>query len=71
MFLLSSCDFCFKIDFFKKKIFQEHYQSVKSLDPGQDRRAVGPYLDPKLFAKVISLTIWNCTVLKPLKHDFN
>ena len=35
----------FKIAFFKK-FFQDHYQSVKSLDPDHDQCYVGPYLCP-------------------------
>ena len=35
----------FKINFFKK-IFQEHYQSVKHLDLDQDQHSVGPDLGP-------------------------
>ena len=42
MLFLSSVDF-FKINFFKK-IFQEHYQSVKEFDTDQDRHTVGPDL---------------------------
>ena len=46
MILLSSALF-FTINFFKK-IFQENYQCRVSngLDQGQDRRFVGPDLDP-------------------------
>ena len=45
-FLCFCCHFLtfFNIDFFLKKIFQKHYQSVKSLNPDQDPRSAGPDL---------------------------
>ena len=44
MLLLLSADI-FQNYFFQKKI-QEHYQSVNSLDPDQDRHSVEPDLGP-------------------------
>ena len=43
MLFLSSADFYSKFTFFKK-LFQEHYQSIK-LDPDQDQHS-GPDLGP-------------------------
>ena len=39
------CCMLIKINFFKKFI-PEYYQSVKCLDPDQDRQSVGPDLGP-------------------------
>ena len=50
---LLSTDF-FSVNFFKT-FLHEHNQSVKCLDPNQDRSSVCPDLaGSKLFAKVIS-----------------
>ena len=45
MFLFSSADF-FQNKRFNLKKIQEHYKSVKGLDPDQDRHSVGPDLGP-------------------------
>ena len=52
-FFLSSVDFFFKINFFKKS-FKNTIRVSNSLDPDQARHVVRPDLGPKLFAKVIS-----------------
>ena len=37
---------------FFKKFFQEHYQSVKGLDPDQDRHSVGHDLGPNCLQRL-------------------
>ena len=49
LFLLSA-DF-FKINFFKK-LLQEHYKSVKRLDPDQDRHFFSPDLGPNCLQRL-------------------
>ena len=51
MLMLPSADF-FKNSFFQKILFQEHYQSVKQLDPDQDRHFVGPDLGPNCLQRL-------------------
>ena len=50
-FLLSSADFL-KENTFSKKIFQEHHQRVKQLDPVQSRPNVGPDLGPNCLQRL-------------------
>ena len=51
MLLLSSADFFFKINFFKKKI-QEHYQSDKQFGSRSGPTSVGPDLDPNCLQRL-------------------
>ena len=52
MLLLSSADF-FKINFKKKKnSFRNTIRVSNCLDPDQDRRTVGPDLDPKCLQRL-------------------
>ena len=37
---------------FSKKIFQEHYQCVNSLDPDQNQHFVGPDLGPNCLQRL-------------------
>ena len=47
----------FKVNFFKT-LFQEHYQSVKGLDPGQDQCSVDPDLSPNCLQKLLFQNIF-------------
>ena len=51
MIFLSSADFFFKINCFKK-LFQESGRVSNSLDSDQDRHSVGPDLDPNCLKRV-------------------
>ena len=52
MLLLLSADFS-KINFFQKKSFKNTILVSNGLDPNQDRRFVGSYLDPNCLQNLV------------------
>ena len=52
MLVLSSADFFFKINFFKKSFFGNTIRVSNYLDPDQDRRSVGPDLGTNCLQKL-------------------
>ena len=46
MLLLSSASFFFKMSFFKTIFYMDTIRLSNDLDPDQNRRTVGPNLDP-------------------------
>ena len=69
-----SCFYCRLLTFFKnnflKKIFQDHYQSVKWLDEDQDRDFVGPDLGPNCLQRVMSSRAATFTKFGKRLHEF-